>query len=61
MPAPIQAVTFVVPARYFIVALRSILLKGADLTSFWTQLVALAVYAALMLTLASTRLSRQWT
>ena len=30
------------PARYFIVALRSIVLKGADLSTFWTELAALA-------------------
>jgi ABC-2 type transport system permease protein len=61
MPPPIQAITFLVPARYFIVSLRAILLKGAELSTFWTQLVALAVFAAVMLTLASTRLKRQWT
>jgi ABC-2 type transport system permease protein len=60
MPAPIQAFTFLVPARYFIVALRAIVLKGADVATFWVELVALAVYAALMLTLASARLRRQW-
>ena len=61
MPAPIRAVTYIVPARYFLVALRSIVLKGAGLAIFWPQLVALAVYAALMLTMASRRLHRQWT
>lgn len=61
MPAPIQAITFLVPARYFIVALRSIVLKGAEISTFWTELAALAVYAAFMLTLASKRLARQWT
>jgi ABC-2 type transport system permease protein len=60
MPPPIQAVTFVVPARYFIVALRSIVLKGADVSTFWVQLAALAAYAALMLIVASKRLARQW-
>ena len=60
MPAPIQAITYVVPARYFIVALRSIVLKGAELSVFWVELVALALYAALMLTIASRRLARQW-
>ena len=60
MPAAIQAITFLVPARYFIVALRAILLKGAEVSTFWVELVALAVYAALMLTLASARLRRQW-
>jgi ABC-2 type transport system permease protein len=61
MPAAIQAVTFIVPARYFIVALRAIVLKGAVLSTFWPELAALAVYATVMLTLASVRLSRQWT
>ena len=61
MPAAIQAITFIVPARYFIVALRSIVLKGAALPTFWTELAALAVYAALMLALASRRLRSQWT
>ena len=61
MPAPIRAVTYIVPARYFLVALRSIVLKGAGLPVFWPQLVALAVYAALMLAMASRRLHRQWT
>ena len=60
MPAAIQAVTYVVPARYFIVALRAIVLKGAELQAFWDDLAALAAYAALMLTLASKRLARQW-
>jgi ABC-2 type transport system permease protein len=60
MPTPIQAFTFLVPARYFIVALRAIVLKGADVATFWVELVALAVYAAVMLALASARLRRQW-
>jgi len=61
MPAPIRAVTYVVPARYFLVALRSIVLKGAGIVVFWPHLVALAAYAAFMLTMASRRLHRQWT
>jgi hypothetical protein len=36
-------------------------LKGAALATFWTELAALAVYAVLILTFASWRLSRQWT
>ena len=42
MPAPIRAITYIVPARYFLVALRSIVLKGAGIAVFWPQLVALA-------------------
>jgi ABC-2 type transport system permease protein len=60
MPAPIRAITYVVPARYFLVALRSIVLKGAGLPVFWPQLVALALYATFMLAMASRRLKKQW-
>jgi len=61
MPAVIRAVPYVVPARYFLVALRSIVLKGAGIGAFWPQLVALAVYATFMLGMAARRLKRQWT
>ena len=61
MPAPIRAVTYLVPARYFLVALRSIVLKGAGVAVFWPHLVALGIYAAFMLTMASRRLKQQWT
>jgi ABC-2 type transport system permease protein len=60
MPPAIQLVTYVIPARYFIVALRAIVLKGAELAAFWTDVLALAAFAAVMLTLASIRLSREW-
>jgi ABC-2 type transport system permease protein len=60
MPWVIQIITHVVPARYFILALRAILLKGASLTSFWPDLAALGVFAIFMLGLASVRLRREW-
>jgi ABC-2 type transport system permease protein len=60
MPEPIQVITRIVPARYFLAALRAIVLKGAEAASFWTDLVALAVFAAVMLLLAALRLGREW-
>jgi ABC-2 type transport system permease protein len=60
MPPFLQAVTYVVPARYFLVALRGIVLKGVGLPVIWPQLAALAVFAAVVLGLASMRLRRQW-
>jgi ABC-2 type transport system permease protein len=59
MPAFLQAVTYVVPARYFLVALRGIVLKGTGLPEFWPQLAALGVYSAIVMALASVRLSRE--
>jgi ABC-2 type transport system permease protein len=60
MPPLLQAITRVVPARYFLTALRGILLKGVGVEVVWPDLVALAVFCGLVLTLASIRLHRQW-
>jgi ABC-2 type transport system permease protein len=58
MPAALQLVTYLVPARYFLVALRGIVLKGTAVTHLLPQLAALALYAAAMLALSSLRLAR---
>jgi len=60
MPEFLQLVTRIVPARYFLVALRGIVLKGVGPAMFWSDLVALAIFAVVILGLASLRLRRQW-
>jgi ABC-2 type transport system permease protein len=60
MPEPLQVITYIVPARYFLVALRAIVLKGVGPSMFWDDLAALAVFAVVILGLASLRLRRQW-
>jgi ABC-2 type transport system permease protein len=59
MPHALQLVTTIVPARYFLIALRGIVLKGTPLTLLWPQMGALTIYALAMLTLASARLARE--
>jgi ABC-2 type transport system permease protein len=59
MPKALQVITYVVPARYFLVVLRGIVLKGTAATHLLPQLAALALYAAAMLTLASGRLAKE--
>jgi ABC-2 type transport system permease protein len=60
MPEFLQLVTHIVPARYFLVALRGIVLKGVGPQVFWSELVALGIFAVVILGLASLRLRRQW-
>ena len=60
MPTVVQGITHLVPARYFLVALRAIVLKGADITAFWQELVALAIFATVAMGLASLRLRKEW-
>ena len=60
MPTVVQGITHLVPARYFLVALRAIVLTGADITAFWQELVALAIFATVAMGLASLRLRKEW-
>jgi len=60
MPEVLQAITYAVPARYFLIALRAIVLKGVGVSVFWQEIAALMVFAAIVLSLASLRLRREW-
>lgn len=60
MPVFLQVVTNVVPARYFLVALRGIVLKGVGLEVLWRDLAALVAFAIVIIALASLRLRREW-
>jgi ABC-2 type transport system permease protein len=56
MPWIIQVITYLVPARYFLEALRGIMLKGTGLGAYWEQVVALVLYAGLMIAVSSRRM-----
>ena len=59
MPGWLQVITYLVPARYFLVILRGIILKGEGLAPYWNQVIALVIYATTAVTLASLRLARR--
>jgi len=52
MPEIIQAVTYLVPARYYIVVLRESFLKGGNITVLWDETLFLALFSIIMLRLA---------
>jgi len=58
MPVIIQGITYLIPARYFLVALRAIILKGAGVSAFWDQAIFLAIYAAVMIGISSLRMRK---
>ncbi len=59
MPVALQVITHVVPARYFLEALRGIVLKGSAASHLVPEFAALTIYAVAALTLASVRLARE--
>jgi ABC-2 type transport system permease protein len=52
MPIPLQGFTHLIPARYFVTILRGIYLKGIGITVLAGDVLFLAVFGALIFTLA---------
>jgi len=61
MPVVIQAITYLIPARYFLVVLRSIILKGVGLGAFYSDVLFLVAFAAIVLAVSAARMKkRSW-
>jgi ABC-2 type transport system permease protein len=58
MPAAIQAVTYVFPARYFVTILKGVFLRGVGVRILWGEAALLLAYAAAVF-LAATRKLKQ--
>jgi ABC-2 type transport system permease protein len=59
MPVVLQALTFIVPARYFVEILKGLFLQGVGLTVLWPQVLALVLYAVLIFNLARKRFTKR--
>ncbi len=53
MPPPVQAVTYLVFARYYVTALKALFLKGSGIFDLAPQLLAMVAYAAVVAFLAA--------
>lgn len=53
MSAPVQSITLVVSGRYYVTILKALFLKGAPWTELVLPILALALYAAVMVVLAA--------
>jgi ABC-2 type transport system permease protein len=52
MPFLVQIITNITPAKFYLVILRSIILKGVGLSAFWDQLIYLSLFIVLFSSLA---------
>jgi ABC-2 type transport system permease protein len=59
LPLPLWLLSYVVPGRYLVALLRSVLLKGGGLADVWLDLVGLAVFAAVTVTASAARFQRR--
>ncbi|MGQ9610327.1 MAG: ABC transporter permease [bacterium] len=58
MPKPLQLVTYIVPARYFLEILRGILLKGNGMKMLWSNTLCLVIYGFIMITFSTLRFKK---
>jgi len=59
MPWLLQAISHIVPARYMIVCMRGILLKGLTLVQLWPQLVGMALLGLALIAATTARFRRR--
>jgi ABC-2 type transport system permease protein len=59
MPLPLQVVSYIVPARYFISLMRGVYLKGVGLDVVWPQALLLLAFAVLMFNSARLRFRKR--
>jgi ABC-2 type transport system permease protein len=48
MPMPVQVITFIVPARYFVALVKGIFLRGVGLAALWPDALFLLVFAVIV-------------
>ncbi len=58
MPVAIQAVTYIMPARYYMDIIRNVFLKGSPITLLLRELIALALLSCLLV-FAATRIFKK--
>jgi ABC-2 type transport system permease protein len=58
MPEAMQWFTTILPMRYFLVIVRSIMMKGLGLADLWAQILPLAALGAVIFTISWLRFRR---
>jgi ABC-2 type transport system permease protein len=59
MPKVIQAISYLVPARYFVTILNGVFLKGVGMRILWFEVFLLSVYAVLVFVGASRKMRQK--
>ena len=59
MPKFLQIVSYAIPLRYYLVIVRSLLLKGVGFAALRTEIISLAIFGLVIMTLASLRFRKR--
>ena len=59
MPQVLQTISYVIPLRYYLVVIRSLLVKGVGAGALQTEIIALAVFGVLIMAAAALRFRKR--
>jgi ABC-2 type transport system permease protein len=59
MPPVLQVISYVIPLRYYLIIIRSVLLKGVGAGSLIPEIVALAIFGAVVMAAAALRFRKR--
>lgn len=59
MPVPLQILSGVAPAKYFLIIARSVILKGTGPEAYWEQFVYLGLFAGAALAVSAVKMIRR--
>lgn len=59
MPQALQIVSYAIPLRYFLVVIRSLLLKGVGIEAIQGEIIALTIFGLVIMTLAALRFRKR--
>ena len=59
MPKVLQWISYIFPLRYYLVIIRSLMLKGVGIAAFQVDLIALAIFGVVIMTMAALRFRKR--
>jgi ABC-2 type transport system permease protein len=59
MPVVLQWISYVIPLRYFLIVVRGIILKGVGAEALWPQIIALSIFAVVIMGSAALRFHKR--
>ena len=59
MPRVLQAISYAIPLRYFLIVVRGIVLKAVGVPELWPEVIALSIFAVTVITAASARFQKR--
>lgn len=59
MPRALQLISYAIPLRYFLIVVRGIVLKAVGVAQLWPEIIALSIFAVVVITAAATRFHKR--